>query len=128
VPSTIGEHLKKRRLDLGLRQHDIAVLLGVCKGTLENWEQGLNEPEVRFLPAIIGFVGYDPNPEPETFAERIRAARRREGLSQRELARKLGLDPTTVQAWEAGEVRKPYPRFSRLFEEYVEEISRAGEV
>jgi DNA-binding XRE family transcriptional regulator len=31
------------------------------------------------------------------------------GLSQRELALKLGIDPSTVWAWEAEEVQKPFP-------------------
>jgi len=69
---------------------------------------------------VIRFLGYDPNPEPETLAERIRRTRERQGISQRELARKLELDPTTVQAWEGGTVRRPYLCLTRLFEEYVE--------
>ena len=75
---------------------------------------------VRFFPAVIRFLGYDPSPPSVSLAERIQAARWREGISQRELARKLGLDPSTVQAWEAGQVRRRYPRLVRLFEEYVE--------
>jgi transcriptional regulator with XRE-family HTH domain len=61
-PSTVGEHLKKRRLDLGLRQKDVAGELGVNFKTYENWEQGKYEPATRFLPAVIGFLGYDPSP------------------------------------------------------------------
>jgi transcriptional regulator with XRE-family HTH domain len=64
-------------------------------------------------------LGYDPSPEPQSLGERIRSARRQQGISQRELAQKLGLDPSTVEAWERGEVRKLYPQFLRLFEEYV---------
>ena len=96
----MGEHLKRIRLDLGLRQ-EAAAQLGVNFKTYENWEQGKYEPEDRFFPAVIRFLGYDPSPAPVTLPDRIRAARRRQGISQRELARKLGLDPATVQAWEA---------------------------
>jgi len=92
----------------------------VNQRTYENWEKGKYGPELRFFPAIIGFLGYDPSPLPVSLAERIEATRRREGISQRELARKLGLDPTTVWAWETGRVQRPYPRLTRLFEEYVE--------
>jgi transcriptional regulator with XRE-family HTH domain len=121
-PSTIGEHLKKRRLDLGLRQRDVAEQLGVNFKTYENWEQGRYEPEDRFFPAIVRFLGYDPSPAPASLPDRIRAARRRQGISQGELARRLGLDPGTVGAWETGAVERPYPRFRRLFEEYVKEV------
>ncbi len=119
-PRTLGEHLKKRRLDLGLRQRDAAKQIGVNPKTYENWEQEKYEPEVRFWPGVILFLGYDPRPDPETLGERIRAARRRQGISQEELARRLGIDPSTVAAWEAGTVKRPYPRFVRLFEGYVE--------
>jgi transcriptional regulator with XRE-family HTH domain len=123
---TVGDHLKKRRLDLGLRQKDVARELGANFKTYENWEQGKYEPELRFFPAIISFLGYDPTPEPTSLPERILAARRREGISQKELARKLGLDSSTVAAWEAGTVRKPFARFVRLFEEYVEGVPGAA--
>jgi transcriptional regulator with XRE-family HTH domain len=118
----MGEHLKKRRLDLSLTQKEVARELGVNFRTYENWEQGKYEPEVRFFPALIRFLGFDPTPPPATFGERIAAARRRDGLSQRELARRLGLDPATVWAWETGQVRRPSPRLRRLFEEYVRDV------
>jgi transcriptional regulator with XRE-family HTH domain len=122
APETLGEHLLKRRLDLGLRQKDVAEKLGANPKSYENWEQGKFEPEFRYWPAIIGFLGYNPRPEPESLGERIREARRRQGISQTELAQRLGIDPSTVVAWEAGTVRKPYQRFARLFEGYVESL------
>ena len=124
----MGDHLKKRRMDLELRQKDVAGQLGVCKGTLENWEQGKYEPEFRFLPAIIHFLGYDPRTEPQSLGERIRATRHEQGISQQELARQLGLDPSTVTAWERGEVCRPFPRFLRLFEEYVERAGGSSDI
>lgn len=54
--------------------------------------------EPRHWPAVIAFLGYDPSPEPQSFGERIQVARRRQGLSQKELAGSLGLDPVTVWA------------------------------
>jgi transcriptional regulator with XRE-family HTH domain len=119
-PSTLGEHLKKRRLDLGLGQKEVAAEFGANFKSYDNWEQEKHEPEFRYWPAIIGFLGYDPVPEPETFGERIRWRRRREGLTRKELAEKLGLDPVTVWAWEAGKIVRRYPRIARIFEEYVE--------
>lgn len=37
-PRTLGEHLKRRRLDRGFRQRDVSGVLGVSKATYENWE------------------------------------------------------------------------------------------
>ncbi len=121
-PKTLGEHLKKRRIDLGLRQKDVAALIGANQRTYEAWEQEKYEPEFRYWPEIIRFLGYDPSPEPTTLGERIRTTRRRDGLSQRALAERLGIDYTTVQAWEEGTVQRKFPRIARLFEEYVEGV------
>jgi DNA-binding XRE family transcriptional regulator len=71
-PRTLGEHLKKRRLDLKLRQKDVASLLGAHFKSYDNWEQDKHEPEVRFWPGVIRFIGFDPRPEARTFGERIR--------------------------------------------------------
>jgi predicted transcriptional regulator len=80
---------------------------------------GRAEPELRYVSGVIAFLGYDPYPEPQTLGQRIRRTRMRQGISHRELARQLGLDPSTVASWERDEVRRPYPRYRRLFEEYV---------
>jgi len=59
-PSTldhIGQHLLKRRLDLGFQQKEAARRLGVHPGGLENWEYGRTSPADRFMPAVIRFWG-----------------------------------------------------------------------
>jgi transcriptional regulator with XRE-family HTH domain len=68
---------------------------------------------------VVRFLGYDPSPAPVSLPERIRATRRRQGISQEELARRLGIDPSTVTAWESGAVRRPYRRFVEMFEKWV---------
>jgi DNA-binding XRE family transcriptional regulator len=93
--------------------------MGVAQRTVINWENDAVAPELRYLPVIITFLGYDPRPMGETLGESIRMAREREGISQRQLARRFGLGATTVGAWENGKMRHPWPRLARLFEEYV---------
>jgi transcriptional regulator with XRE-family HTH domain len=123
-PSTLGEHLKKRRLDLGLMQREVASRLGIHLATYRNWEEERHEPEARFFGGLVAFLGYDPEAPPPTspLGERIKAARRRQGLSQEELACHLGLDQKTIWAWETGRVKRPYPRLLRLFEEFVKGV------
>ena len=36
-PNTIGEHLKRRRLELHLMQSEVAKRLGVHRGTIQDW-------------------------------------------------------------------------------------------
>jgi ActR/RegA family two-component response regulator len=61
-------------------------------------------PDVRFWSAILAFLGYDPQPEPAAFGEQIRAAREAEGLSERELARRLAAEVARVFALTSGNV------------------------
>jgi transcriptional regulator with XRE-family HTH domain len=102
-PTTIGEHIRKRRLILGLTQRKLATQLDVNPWTLRNWESGATSPAVRFLPRLTRFLGYDPKPPAlKTVADRLKAARRERGWSQKEAARYLGIDPCTWSSWERG--------------------------
>ena len=103
-PQTLGEHLKTRRLILGLTQRLAAEALGVNPWTVMNWETGRFEPPIRRLPAILHFLGYDPFPAPTTVGQRLLHVRRQHGWSTSEAARQLGVDRTTWQDWERGEL------------------------
>ena len=104
-PQTVGEHLLKKRMELGFLQREAAARLGVSVATLINWEKRRHEPEIRPRPAIIEFLGFDPSPKAMALEERLRQAWRQLGWSQRELAQALGVDPSTLGAWECGEHR-----------------------
>lgn len=98
-PETLGEHLKKRRFALGLFQRQVAESFGVRVETYLGWEKHGRIPTSRYVGKVIAWLWYDPFPEPQTF-----------GMSQRELAVHLGIDPSTVAAWEK---RKKVPRIKR---------------
>jgi DNA-binding XRE family transcriptional regulator len=70
--------------------------------TVCGWEGNATIPEVRYIPAILQFLGYDPLPPVSSLPERLVAARRRLGLSQRNMALTLGVDPATLMGWESG--------------------------
>jgi transcriptional regulator with XRE-family HTH domain len=97
-----GDHIRKRRLDLGLRQKDVARQIGVNKDTIHNWETNRTAPEVRLIPHIIDFLGYVPYDPTWSFGHWLRAVRSALGLSQEQLARRAGLDESTVAKWEKG--------------------------
>lgn len=114
APETLGEHLLKRRMDLGLRQSDIARRLRVKVDTLRGWEAGRAMPDVRGMGRIVGFLGYDPTPAGECLPARIAIARRRLGLTQRELARRIGVNNSTISNWEIGETTPPASYWPRI--------------
>ncbi|MBI1807804.1 MAG: transcriptional regulator [Ignavibacteria bacterium] len=101
---TIGDHLRKKRLDLKLYQKDVAKLLGVTTDTVTNWERNRGGLALRLIPKIIVFLRYDPfRDKTQLPGEKIKYSRKRHGLSIKKLARMLGIDPTTLARWERGE-------------------------
>jgi DNA-binding XRE family transcriptional regulator len=100
--NSLGDHIRNRRLDLNLFQKLVADEIGVHEMTITSWEGNATVPEVRYMPAIIQFLGYDPLPPAFAFPERLATARRALGLSQRKMAAKLRVDPATLMGWESG--------------------------
>ena len=66
---TVGDHLRKRRLDLGLWQKQVAEQIGVTTCTITNWELNRTEPEIRYYPPIIDFLSYVPFEVGESFPD-----------------------------------------------------------
>lgn len=58
------------------------------------------------MPGIIAFLGYNPLPEATTLAEKLVRHRTTLGMSQKEAAATLDVDPGTLAMWERGE-REP---------------------
>ena len=108
-PVTLGDHLRNRRLDLGLLQEEAATKLGVSSDTVRGWENNRHEPAIRHVPRILEFLGYVPFEPGPSLTERFRFARWTRGLSKRAMAARLGVDETTVRDWERG-VHRPSRR------------------
>jgi DNA-binding XRE family transcriptional regulator len=110
---TLGDHIRGRRLQLECLQKEVALQIGVDEDTIYRWECNETSPSVRHVPNIIRFLGYNPLPAPSSAREKLLMARRRLGLSQKAMARRLGIDPTTLRHWEL-EKRRPSTRLSRI--------------
>ena len=59
--TTLGDHIRNKRLNLGLTQREAAHLIGVEQCSVYNWEKRGMNPAQRVQTAIIDFLGYDPN-------------------------------------------------------------------
>lgn len=108
----MGDHIRRRRLDLGLWQRTLAERLGVREETLATWERGQARPLPRHYGAVVRFLGYDPETAEDTLASRLRAVRRRLGLTQEQLAARVGLDEGTIANLEKNR-RSPSERIRR---------------
>ena len=88
--------------------------MGVNSFTLGNWEKNRCEPGVRHYPAIMDFLGYCPYQVGDTFGRRLMLHRTHRGLSQRDLARAIGADPSSIARCETGECTPTIPAVRRL--------------
>lgn len=99
--------LRAARKSRGLLQKNVAELLGVRKSTVGSWERAEAVPSAKSSRAIAELLE-DPRKLDEAERERkwsfegaeLRAARKRLGLSQSSLARKLGVSRSAVGSWE----------------------------
>jgi len=116
---TLADHIRKKRLDLGLFQRDVASLLNVNETTIFNWENNRTTPALHHIPAIIRFLGYFPLQTPESLPEKLILARRTRGLSRKRMAKTLGINESTLARWETGRGR-PTRKSLDILETYSE--------
>lgn len=114
APQTLGEHLKKRRWELGLLQREAAERMGILTETYANWEKGKTEPVASQFRPVVAFLGFDPSPAPTTLAERLEAKRRANALTFNQVAGCLGWDPGTLTRYLNGSWRMPAERAAIL--------------
>jgi transcriptional regulator with XRE-family HTH domain len=101
---TLGDHIRKKRIELGLLQREVAALLGADPTSVNAWERNYHQPSLHLLPAIIGFLNYNPDviADPASLGQRIAVRRRALGLSQQALAGLMGIDEGTLRGLERG--------------------------
>jgi transcriptional regulator with XRE-family HTH domain len=101
APITLGDHIRKQRLGLGLTQLATATRLGANPWTIRNWEKGRTSVALRYYRKVVEFLGYNPLPEALSRGEAIRRERLARGWSRRRLASISGVDEGTVRRLEA---------------------------
>jgi transcriptional regulator with XRE-family HTH domain len=111
---TLGDHIRKRRLTLGLYQRAVAQFIGVDQATIFNWEAGNYAPFTRYMPKIYEFLGYCPMRYPKTIGEKLRRWRESWGLNQEQMAKKLGVDESSISEWETGRHKPARPSLEKI--------------
>ena len=120
--TTLGDHLRARRLDLKLYQKDLSQFFGVNEGTINHWETNKHYPPVRFHPQIMDFLGYCPYTPAQSMAEKLKAIRvTLLGLTRKEMAKRIGVDEKTLMGWERDE-RQPAKRYLRTLEAILKNV------
>ena len=100
-PITVGEHIRKKRMDLGLLQREVAEIIGVTESSIWNWEHG-TEPELQYNQRIIKFLGYIPFDCPDDTVGRLAWYKRAMGMNLDQLGEIMGRDPEQLSDWLSG--------------------------
>ncbi|MGJ1271740.1 helix-turn-helix domain-containing protein [Sphingobacterium multivorum] len=95
-------------MELKLFQKDLAILFGVSEDCITYWENSRSTPQIQYYPALIRFLGYYPfELDLTAFEGRIKAFRYINGLSQKQFATLMKINPRTAQQWEKGQGNGP---------------------
>ncbi len=98
-PITLGDHLRRRRLELGLYQKDVAIQIGVTTSSIWNWENNCSSITLRCMPKVIEFLGYNPIPCPDNIVERLAWHKQINGLTLEDLGAEMRRDPEQLGDW-----------------------------
>ncbi len=121
TPGTVGEHVLKKRLEDRFDRKQLAGRFGVDEYTLMNWELGRTKTiPARAMPGIIGYLGYNPEPEPNQIGAQLRWKRRSLGWSIKEAAGRNSVDPSTWEKWERLDGWPVYPRYREFLKGFLE--------
>jgi len=117
--NTLGDHLRKVRLDRGLSQPQVAMLLKVTTDSITGWELNRYVPQARMTKRIIQFLGYVPIlGKCESLNERLFRARQILGHTQEQAAKKMRCDESNIRQIESGK-RHPRVETSQKIERYI---------
>jgi len=113
VPASVTpKQIKALRKKLSLTQADLAKRLGVSTSTVTAWERGKATPGRQARKALKDLMRApaaatrqappSTPPASELTPAQISELRKKAGLSQAQLAARLGVSPNTVSNWETG--------------------------
>lgn len=113
---TIGQKIKATRKNAGLTQKELAQKMGLSFQSIAQWENDLRKPKIETLKKIADALecpidtfttdDFDEEiPPPALISKKIHDCRTAAGLTQQELAEKIGLDGATIGKYERGILR-----------------------
>lgn len=130
-PNTLGGHLRKRRVQLGLFQSAEARQLRVSIVTLSKWEPDVLHPTWANQPKVTEYLDFNPFTDPalgrplgnermpivllSSLGYQLRQKRLQMRLSRTALAEQLGIAWKTIWGWETKR-RNPSPKLKARLE------------
>lgn len=123
--NTLGDHLRKVRLDRGLSQPQVAKVLKVTPDTVTGWELNRHQPPARLAKRIIRFLGYVPfKDQGVSLGKKLHFARLLSGKTQEQVAIRIGCDESNLRQIELDK-RRPGKRTLLKIERFIEASFRS---
>ena len=116
VPTRFGHRLRQLRIDRGLSQNELASRIGRGGGVIYSYERGRTYPKPGALPDLAAALEVEEEelarllpllsirPRPTPFGNELRRRRTERGLTQRELAGRVGISAVSIVGYEDGSV------------------------
>ena len=101
-PKTPGDHLKRRRFELGHTQEQAAKLIGIHPTTVWKWERDGAPPHPNALPGLERYLGFSLAPSGTEPGDRVQAWRKQHHLSIIHAAARSGIAANTLAKLEDG--------------------------
>ncbi len=105
--TSIGDHLRTKRLDGNMELKDVAQQLNVTVQSIVHWEQNRTTPNLRFYPVIADFLGYETPvmKENNKLVGMLKNYRKENGVSLYKCSKRIGLTHTTLHRIETGRTK-----------------------
>ncbi|GLV88006.1 hypothetical protein Slala03_76950 [Streptomyces lavendulae subsp. lavendulae] len=114
-----GGRLRDLRIRHGIRtQRQLAEALGCARSSVTTWEASKSLPRPAMLSRIAIFFGVSPDDLIDTCGAALRTLRTTHGLRQRDMAKILGISPSTycdVERQRQGIPDRWFPFLSMIF-------------
>jgi len=119
-PKSLGEQIRKKRMDQKMPQKELGKIIGVSECTIFNWENNRSQPTIKYLPKIYKFLDYQPleNINQQDLLTKLNTIRKRLGLSLEKVTNLIGFDPSTLNNWRTKK-QKPSPKLLKRIEEWL---------
>ncbi len=95
---TVGDHIRRKRMDEELTLSEVGGIIGVNNNTLTSWSLHDVYPMIRHFPGIIKYLGYAPLFfDDGSLSSQMEHYRRVNGLSYKKLSKLIGCDEARLK-------------------------------
>ncbi len=98
TPTTLGEHIRKVRLERKEQQQEVAKILNVNQMYLSSWEHNRKPVHPKYVESVVDYLGYVPDVTGgfDRLGTRTKLFRMKHGISHGEFLHMANIEPHTL--------------------------------